>query len=153
VTEQTSQQMEKAAQNSVRVPTAIMDLARAWNQEARRLRLRYGQESLALLCEAHAGEMIAAAQLATAEIVDLDEAAHVSGYSESALRGMLRSGELRNAGRRGRPRFYRSELPRKSAPPAAESERGTISPPSHVIRVRAASERLRARNNRILERA
>ena len=91
-------------------------LAAAWREEAAGLRRRYGLRQLASLCEAHAAELEEALARAEGRLLTLREAAAESGYSVAHLRGLLASGALMQAGRRGAPRVLSSELPRKSTP-------------------------------------
>lgn len=97
----------------VHAPTALIELGAKWRAEARDVRDRYGDDRLARICEVHALELERAATALGAEELTLDEAALASGYSTSHLRALIACGELRNAGRRGRPRLIRAELPRK----------------------------------------
>ena len=99
--------------NTLELPASLAGLVRRWREEAREVRQRYGDERSACLCEVHAQELETAGREASSEQLTLREAASVSGYSTSHLRAMIARGELRNAGRRGRPRLLRGELPRK----------------------------------------
>jgi hypothetical protein len=96
----------------------LQALAAAWRREAEEIRERYGMEHLARLCEVHARELTTAARHEAEAVLTLEAAASYSGYSTSHLRALQAEGKLSNPGRRGSPRFYRGELPRK--PPRAQ---------------------------------
>jgi len=57
------------------------------------------------------------------EKLSLEEAANLSGYSRDHIGRLIRSGSLPNAGRHGRPRVRRADLPRK--PKGLPDEAGT----------------------------
>jgi hypothetical protein len=50
-----------------------------------------------------------------AEVLTLERAAEVSGYSADHLARLIRRGQIPNAGRPRAPRIRRSDLPRKAA--------------------------------------
>jgi hypothetical protein len=60
-----------------------------------------------------ADELEEALRVAEDEELTLSEAAAASGYSERRLREMLADETLPQAGRKGRPRIRRADLPRK----------------------------------------
>jgi hypothetical protein len=91
----------------------LTSLVQAWRIEAATLRSRYADESGARLCEVHAEELHDAVTRMDNELLSLSEAASESGYSTSHLRSMIATGELANAGRKGRPRIQRAALPRR----------------------------------------
>ena len=93
--------------------TELNALVTAWRKEAGQLRERYGLESLAQVCEAHATELAAAIGRHLAEQLSLKDASALSGYSTSHLRALIADGTLTNVGRKGSPRLLRGELPRK----------------------------------------
>lgn len=97
-------------------------LVRAWREEAATLRTRYGMRAAARLCETHARELADAMRREAAAVLTLEQASAYSGYSPSHLRALQPEGRLSNAGRKGSPRFFRGELPRKPVRPAAEAE-------------------------------
>lgn len=92
---------------------SFFQLADAWREEAERLRQRYGARRLAHLSEVHARELEQLAKAGLDEELTLAEAADLSGYSKSHLRHLVSEGEIPNAGRKGRPRIRRADLPRK----------------------------------------
>lgn len=94
-------------------PRLLTDLAEAWRAEAEGLRRRYGLEQLASLCEAHAAELEDALTIRAGDVLTLQEAVAVSGYSSSYLRSMMAAGALTNLGEPGAPRYFRRELPRR----------------------------------------
>jgi hypothetical protein len=99
--------------------TALLSLAQRWLTEAETLR-RYGDERGAHVCELHAAEIEAAVKAANDEQLTLEEAERESGYTRDHLRHLVADGAIPNAGRSGRPRIRRGDLPRKpSAPPPA----------------------------------
>jgi hypothetical protein len=102
--------------------TELNALVTAWRKEAGQLRARYGLDSLAHVCEAHASELAAAIGRHLAEQLTLKDASALSGYSTSHLRALIADGTLTNAGRKGSPRLLRGELPRK-APVSAPASR------------------------------
>jgi hypothetical protein len=60
-----------------------------------------------------AGQLEAAAGAGEGEALGLEEAAEVSGYSQSQLRRLLTSGAVTNLGDASGPRIRRGDLPRK----------------------------------------
>lgn len=94
--------------------SGLRTLADQWREEARVLRERYGQGSLAQLAEAHAAELDEALRAGQDEVLTLGEAAAASGYSERRLRELVAEGKLANMGERGRPRFRSGDLPRRA---------------------------------------
>ena len=88
-------------------------LADEWQEEARKLRNRYGDERGAKLCETHASELRARIKEHLDEPLTLREAAAESGYSVSHLHHLVAVGEIPNAGAKGRPRIRRGDLPMK----------------------------------------
>lgn len=92
---------------------SFYQLADAWREEAERLRERYGADRLAHLSEVHARELERLVNAGLDEELTLTEAADLSGYSKSHLRHLVSEGEIPNAGRKGRPRIRRADLPRK----------------------------------------
>jgi hypothetical protein len=87
-------------------------LGAAWRDRAAELR-RYGAEPQAVTLEAAAAELDAALREAADEPLTLAEAAEESGYSERRLRELVAAGEVPQAGRKGRPRVRRGDLPRR----------------------------------------
>jgi len=89
------------------------DLPQAWRARAEELR-RYGAEPQAVTLEATAAELEASIRAMDGEELTLQEAALESGYSERRLRELLASGEVPQAGRKGRPRIRRADLPKRA---------------------------------------
>lgn len=90
-------------------------LADEWEEEAERIRDRYGQEELARICETHAAELRTRIREHLDEKLTLQEAAEESGYSKSHLQHLVADGEIPNAGEKGRPRIRRGDLPLKDS--------------------------------------
>jgi len=88
-------------------------LAKEWEEEARQLRDRYGDERGARLCDTHAAELRARIREHLDEPLTLKEAAAESGYSVSHLQHLVADGEIPNAGEKGRPRIRRGDVPMK----------------------------------------
>jgi hypothetical protein len=93
--------------------SALAELADRWIQEAATLRRR-GAQHLADCLTTCIADLDEALQRCELELLSLEAAATESGYTYSALEKMIRSGRLRNAGRKGAPRVRRSDLPRKA---------------------------------------
>jgi hypothetical protein len=116
----------------VNTTAAVIDaLVEHWRAEADVFR-RYGQESLAGVCELHAREVEAALATAQCEPLTLTEAAAESGFSADHLGRLVREGKLPNAGRSGAPRVRRADLPtkvrEKERRPLASSDDGGYDP-------------------------
>lgn len=94
---------------------ALEALAQEWEEEAERIRERYGQEDLARICETHAVELRTRIREHLDQKLTLQEAAEESGYSVSHLQHLVADGEVPNAGRKGRPRIRRGDLPVKNS--------------------------------------
>lgn len=94
---------------------SLEELAREWEEEANRIRKRYGQEQLARICETHAAELRTRIRKHLDQKLTLQEAAEESGYSVSHLQHLVADGEIPNAGRKGRPRIRRGDLPVKKS--------------------------------------
>lgn len=110
---------------------AIDELVTSWRAEAARLRGRYGAESLAQLCEAHAAELEDAIKHTLEEELSVDAAAAESGYSASQIRRLFPDGRIR-----------RRDLPRKPK----RRKAGALSLlPSEPVTSEAVKERLRSR--------
>ena len=88
-------------------------LPSAWRQKADWLR-RYAPE-VATAFEQCATDLEAALDRAASELLTLQEAAHVSGYSADHLGRLIREGRLQNHGRPRAPRLRRADLPHKPA--------------------------------------
>jgi hypothetical protein len=96
------------------------DLPESWRTRAAELRRWAAAEGAATALEAAAAELEAAVRAAESECLTLAEAAVESGLSERRLRELIAAGDVPQAGRRGRPRIRRGDLPvrRKSSRPA-----------------------------------
>jgi len=94
------------------------ELPRTWRSRAEELRpyAPAAAEAFARAADELAGALASAAD----EELTLAEAAAESGYSERRLRELLAAGELPQAGRKGRPRIRRGDLPRRAG--AAQGE-------------------------------
>lgn len=102
---------------------ALEALAQEWEEEAERVRERYGQEDLARICETHAAELRIRLREHLDEELTLQKAAEESGYSVSHLQHLVADGEIPNAGRKGRPRIRRGDLPIKNSTGEDSSDR------------------------------
>ncbi len=85
-----------------------------WRDEAETLRRR-GVAAHATLLESCAEEVESALQQHHDELLNLTEAARVSGYSREHLGRSLKEGRIPNAGQPGAPKIRRGDLPTKSA--------------------------------------
>ena len=65
------------------------------------------------MTETHASELEHAIRTSADQLLNLVEAARISGYSRNYLGRMVRAGRITNHGRKGAPRILRSELPMK----------------------------------------
>ena len=99
--------------------TAAMDLLdpltaliERWRDEAAVLRAN-GADALAQVKERDADQLEAAWRELQLQEMTLDQAQRACGYSKDHLRRLMRDGELRNVGRKGRPRVLRCDLPQK----------------------------------------
>jgi ribosomal protein L19E len=90
-------------------------LMERWVEEAAQLRERYALESAARVCEAHARELSDAIREVGEELLTVSEAAEESGYSKQHIRSLIASGDVPNAGCKGRPRVRRADLPPRKA--------------------------------------
>jgi hypothetical protein len=88
-------------------------LAAGWRAEADTVTQRYGDDRLARLFRMVAAELEEAIRATQDELLTLDEAAAVSGYTESHLRHLVAAKTIPNAGRKGAPRIRRGDLPIK----------------------------------------
>jgi hypothetical protein len=84
-----------------------------WLSEAAILKSN-GDDRGATLLTQHAAELFAEVQEWEAEALRIHDAALESGYSEDRLRKLVGEGRIPNAGRRGKPRVKRADLPRKA---------------------------------------
>ena len=93
--------------------TPFQDLADRWELAAEELEL-YADERGAAIARLHAAELREAIRSHRRELLDPTEAAQASGYSRRTLRSLTASGKLRNFGKRGSPKYRRSDLPVKA---------------------------------------
>lgn len=81
-----------------------------------------------------AGEVLAdlqaLARAAAGEVLSLQEAAAVSGFSVDHLRHLVAKGRLENVGRKGAPRVRRGDLPKKTG----RAARATVYDPDQDAR-------------------
>lgn len=106
---------------------SLEQLAEEWEEEADRVRDRYGHEELAQICETHAAELRTRIRQQLDEKLTLQQAAEESGYSVSHLQHLVADGELPNAGKKGRPRIRRGDLPVKDCRESSSGERTGVS--------------------------
>lgn len=99
----------------------LLALSESWRQRATELRTWADAEGAARSLEACAAELEAAVTAARDQELTLAEASTESGYSERRLRELVSEGAIPNAGRKGRPRIRRGDLPRKPGGRPAES--------------------------------
>ena len=99
-------------------PTALLQLAAEWEADADHLD-SLGCTVAAETSRRRAQELREALRSGEDEELTLDEAAKASGYSKRRIRELIASGEIPNAGEKGRPRIRRGDLPRKRARPAS----------------------------------
>lgn len=90
------------------------ELPGTWRNRAAELRRWAAAESAAVALEQAAAELEAVLRAADAEELTLEQAAQESGYTPDHLRHLVAEGAVPNAGRRGRPRIRRRDLPRRS---------------------------------------
>jgi hypothetical protein len=67
----------------------------------------------ATLCDELLADLDSAIRACDDELLTLDEASQISGYSADHLGRLVREGKISNAGRPGAPRIRRAALPRK----------------------------------------
>jgi hypothetical protein len=91
----------------------LMSLVSSWLTEAERFDA-VGCEGHAKLARAYAQELEAWVEGLAEQVVTLQEASTLSGYSKDHLGRMTRDGKLVNRGQKGAPRIRRGDLPTKS---------------------------------------
>ncbi len=91
---------------------ALDSLAGRWLSTADTLEGAFDERGAALYRH-FAAELKEALRETADEVLTLSEAASESGYSTSRLRHMLASGDLPQAGVKGKPRVRRGDLPSK----------------------------------------
>jgi hypothetical protein len=70
------------------------------------------------------------------DVLAIQEAARLSGYSEDTLRRMIAHGKIPQAGRRNKPAIRRADLPRKPGHAAAlpsETQGDQLSPRRRIV--------------------
>jgi hypothetical protein len=92
-------------------PMSISARAEQWRRDAEVLR-RYGQDSIAAVLEALAGELESDTVQVSPE-VGLADAVRLSGYCAAHLRRLVKEEKLRNLGTAKNPKFSTADLPRK----------------------------------------
>ena len=97
-----------------RSPVDTLDLSAQWRACAETLRA-FGAATQAEAVERCAMELEQALTANHDELLSLQQAARISGYSADHLGRLIRQGSLRNVGRPRAPRLRRGDLPRKAA--------------------------------------
>ena len=97
-------------------------LSSRWRTRAKLFR-DHADESVARAYEKCATELDEALQEQDERLLDLQEAAELSGYSADHLGRLVREEKIQNAGRSGAPRIRIKDLPRKISEvlPAADT--------------------------------
>lgn len=90
-------------------------LVRSWRDFALELRNRSADPRGAAIYETVAVELEQFLKTADCEVLTPAEAEEWSGYTADHLHRLVASGDLTNHGRKGAPRYRRSELPIKTA--------------------------------------
>ncbi len=91
---------------------ALHQLADRWEAEAVTLE-HYHDARGAATARLHATELREAVKSHSDELLSPPEAEAASGYSRRRLRELETEGKLENCGRKGAPRYRRSDLPTK----------------------------------------
>lgn len=99
--------------------TGLRALVRRFREDAEKLR-EYRDERMALICEQHAEAVLRAIEQEEDQLLNLQEAAAVSGYDADHLGRLVREGAIPNAGRKFAPAIRRGDLPVK---PGVATER------------------------------
>ncbi len=92
----------------------VRELSATWRVHGETLRA-FGAATLAETVERCAAELERALAADDGELLTLQQAARMSGYSADHLGRLIRLGTLRNLGRHRAPRVRRGDLPRKAA--------------------------------------
>ena len=109
----------------------------AWRQRAEQLRDWGGGDDAARLWERAAVELEQALAAAGNDTVTLTEAARLTGLTAAHLGDQVRAGKIPNAGRKGRPRIRRTDLPAVKHPvPEHPPRRAVISPSERTSIIR-----------------
>ena len=91
----------------------ISDLCKSWRELAELFR-SHADKPLALAYEKCANELEEALSRDGEQLLTLQEASRISGYSADHLGRAVREGKIPNAGRCGSPRICLRDLPRKT---------------------------------------
>ena len=91
---------------------ALHQLADRWEAEAETLE-HYHDARGAATARLHATELREVVKAQAGELLSPSEAEEASGYSRRRLRELEADGRLKNHGRKGAPRYRRSDLPTK----------------------------------------
>lgn len=91
----------------------IRALAQEWKQESVRLRSRFGEHHATKTMQTLADELLECIEAAQGRLLNLKEAAGVSGYSDDHLGRLVRSGDIVNSGRPNAPKIALRDLPMK----------------------------------------
>lgn len=97
------------------VSSMVAPLLRSWRDFALELRNRSADPRGAAIYETVALELEQFVKTADSEVLTPAEAEQWSGYTTDHLRRLVDSGDLTNHGKKGAPRYRRSELPMKPA--------------------------------------
>jgi hypothetical protein len=126
------------------VPERLPDI---WRAPAVDLRPLAGSvtEGAAHAYEVAADELEAALRLLSDELLTLTKTADLSGFSPDHLGRLVRTGQLRNYGRRYSPRIRRGDLPAK---PGAQTASGTYDPIADAAALREKLAREVVRRDR-----
>ena len=101
------------------MPDTLAVLTAQWRDEAETLRKR-GAAAQAVALESCADELERALRDRDNELLNLTDAARLSGYSSEHLGRMVRDGVIPNAGRPNAPRIRNGDLPRKVGLPSGD---------------------------------
>lgn len=91
----------------------LFALVGRWREEAEQVRIRYADNRLARVFEIVANELESAIEDTQCQVLTLEQAAELSGYSVEHLGHLVRTGQIPNAGRKGAPRIRLEDCPKK----------------------------------------
>lgn len=100
---------------------AGVDLVQQWRDHASLFR-RYRANQQAEWLEDRAAELEAALRAQDDELVNLTEAARISGYTADHVGRLVRGGVIQNLGRPNAPKVRRGDLPRKLPLPGTHAD-------------------------------
>ena len=98
---------------------SLIELVAEWRAEAEYDRRR-GYECGARMLEHYAEELERRVLNVGMDVLTLEQAVEISGYSYSHLQDLVASGAIPNVGKKGSPRVLRKDLPRKPSPPLTD---------------------------------